>query len=99
MAFHMQSVGQRRRHLGGNRGRPVTAIVGEYQHGVWTTCLASQREETSPDAFSLILRRNRNNDEVSVHRTMRLATGSAETSVSAAGRACDERQEVRYARS
>jgi len=63
-AFHMQSVGQRRCHSGGNRGRPVTAIVGEYQHGVRTTCLASQREETSPDAFGLILCRNRNHDEI-----------------------------------
>ena len=82
MAFHMQSVGQRRCHSGGNRGRPVTAIVGEHQHGVRTTCLASQREETSPNAFGLILRRNRYNDEVAVHRTMRSATGSVETSVS-----------------
>jgi hypothetical protein len=37
MAFHMQSVGQRRCHSGGNRRRSVTAIVGEYQHGVRTT--------------------------------------------------------------
>ena len=78
MAFHMQSVGQRRRHSGGNRGRPVTAIVGEYQHGVRPACLASQREKTSRNAFGLVLRRDRNNDEVSRASRYAIGEGSVE---------------------
>ena len=97
MAFHIQSVGQRRRHGGDNRRRSITAIVGEYHHGVRATCLVSQREETRPDAFGLVLRRNRNNDEVLVHHTMRSARCFCRISVSIAGRACDDQPAAQYA--
>lgn len=78
MALYIQSVGQRRRQPGDNRRRSITAIVGEYHHGVRAACLVSQREETRLDAFGLVLRRKRNNDEVLVHPTMRSARCFAE---------------------
>jgi hypothetical protein len=78
MTFHIQSVGQRRRHPGSNRRRSITAIVGKHHHGVRAACLASQCAQTSSNAFGLVFRWKRDNDEVLVHSAMQSARRSAE---------------------